>query len=871
MCPFIRWCVALAAAVLVHLPFVLRAADDPTAWPASTRESRPWAYNWWMGSAVDKENLARELRRYREAGLGGIHVIPIYGAKGAESRYLPFLGSNWMAMLRFAIEEGERLDLGVDMTTGTGWCFGGPWVSTNDAASVFDPVAFKAHAQVLLKPGIRVKRAAPGGEGYMVDPFSPRAMDRYLEPFTRVFDAPGAPKPRAMYHDSFEYRADWTPNLLAEFERRRGYRLQDERDALFATVVNDRAKRIRADYRETMAELTLETFARWTAWCRKRGILTRNEAHGSPGNWLDLYALADIPETEMFGRGTRSATASGFDGARFGEGDRDPLVSKFASSAAHLAGRPRVASESCTWMAEHFCETLEEAKCFMDRLFVSGVNHAFYHGCIYSPDDAAWPGWLFYASTQMNPRNSIWHDAPALNAYIARVQAVLQSGQPDNDVLLYWPLYDYWHHAGGLAANMTVHSRDWLHREAIGASARWLWDHGYGFDYVSDRLLLLTEPGADGTVTARGGAAYRVVVVPAVEHMPPDTVKHMVRLARNGATVIFDQRLPTDVPGFKNVETRRADLKAAFSGLKFESAPGGVQRAALYQGQVLVGPLQACMASSPAAREPIADTADVFMIRRRHETGRHYFFANQGTNTVDGWVALGTAAQSAVLMDPLSGRTGWAETRGEGGRMEVRMRLEPGASLIVRTFADRPAAGAAWTPAAPGAVATAVKGPWNVEFISGGPVLPKAYKAAAAASWTANGDPDAVRFAGTAVYRTTFDAPAAKPGAASLLDLGTVCQSARVRLNGRDLGTLLMKPYRVDIPAGVLKPAGNALEVEVTNLSANRLRDLDRRGVEWRVFTDINIVGIDYKPLDCTKWPTFDSGLLGPVRILEAR
>ena len=44
----------------------------------------------------------------------------------------------------------------------------------------------------------------------------------------------------------------------------------------------------------------------------------------------------------------------------------------------------------------------------------------------------------------MNPRNSIWRDVPALNDYIARCQSILQSGKPDNDVLLYWPIYDYW-------------------------------------------------------------------------------------------------------------------------------------------------------------------------------------------------------------------------------------------------------------------------------------------------------------------------------------------------------------------------------------------------------------------------------------------
>ena len=84
-----------------------------------------------------------------------------------------------------------------------------------------------------------------------------------------------------------------------------------------------------------------------------------------------------------------------------------------------------------------------------------------------------------------------------------------------------------------------------------------------------------------------------------------------------------------------------------------------------------------------------------------------------------------------------------------------------------------------------------------------------------------------------------------------------------MRLNGRNLGTLLMNPYRIALDN--LRPAGNRLEVEVTNLTANRIRDLDRRKVPWRIFHDINFVSIRYTPFDASRWPVFDSGLLGPV------
>jgi len=130
-------------------------------------------------------------------------------------------------------------------------------------------------------------------------------------------------------------------------------------------------------------------------------------------------------------------------------------------------------------------------------------------------------------------------------------------------------------------------------------------------------------------------------------------------------------------------------------------------------------------------------------------------------------------------------------------------------------------------------------------------------------SWTQSGDTNAQSFAGSALYSINFDAPAGTN--ACYLDLGRVCQSARVQVNGWDYGTLVLPPFRVAV--NNLKPAGNRLEVEITNLTANRIRDLDRRGVPWKVMGDINIVNLDYQPFNAANWPLTDSGLLGPVTL----
>ena len=76
---------------------------------------------------------------------------------------------------------------------------------------------------------------------------------------------------------------------------------------------------------------------------------------------------------------------------------------------------------------------------------------------------------------------------------------------------------------------------------------------------------------------------------------------------------------------------------------------------------------------------------------------------------------------------------------------------------------------------------------------------------------------------------------------------------------------LFASPFAIE--TGPLRPRGNTLEVEVTNVSANRIRDLDRRGVEWQIFRDINFVGIDYKPFNASQWPVRESGLIGPVTL----
>ena len=140
--------------------------------------AKPWAYWWWLGSAVDSNGISKNLQDFAAAGFGGMHIIPIYGVKGEEAKFIPHLSPKWIEMLDFTVSEANRLGLGIDMTLGTGWPFGGSFVTAEDAAK-----SFKIKTDESGKPSLiveptkqKVKRAAPGGEGLVLDHFSETAV-----------------------------------------------------------------------------------------------------------------------------------------------------------------------------------------------------------------------------------------------------------------------------------------------------------------------------------------------------------------------------------------------------------------------------------------------------------------------------------------------------------------------------------------------------------------------------------------------------------------------------------------------------------------------------------------------------------------------
>ena len=647
------------------------AGAQTVDWPRITVDAKPAARWWWMGNAVDKENLTRNLGAYAKAGMGTMEITPIYGVQGNDKNEIPFLSARWMEMWRHTQSEAARLGMQIDMNTGTGWPFGGPEVTIEDAAAKLLVEEYRLTGGERLKEKIevadvkqrpyarlsrlmafgkkeyidlsgkvkdgylqwtapegewrliaafcgktlqKVKRAAPGGEGYVMNHLSARAVENYLQRFETAFAASASPYPHHFFNDSYEvYKADWTEDLFEQFAARRGYKLEEHLPEFLSDERTNATARIVSDYRETVAELLLENFTRqWTEWAHAHGALTRNQAHGSPGNLIDLYATVDVPECESFGisdfgiRGLRTDSLTR-------PNDSDLSMLKYASSAAHIAGKPFTSSETFTWLTEHFRTSLSQCKPDLDLMFVSGVNHTYFHGTTYSPAEAAWPGWKFYASVDMSPTNSLWRDAPAFFQYIARCQSFLQMGKPDNDFLVYLPVYDMWQEQEGRLLMFDIHKMAKRAPRFIDAVHR-IDAAGYDVDYISDNFIR-TATCAEGRIVTAGGAAYRALVIPGVRLMPDDVLAKLFRLADQGATIVFLEQYPADVPGYANLEARRAAFRKLMA-----------QKGKPRKGRILFGNDYArTLAETGAKPEAMKTVHGLSCIRRSNAGGYHYF------------------------------------------------------------------------------------------------------------------------------------------------------------------------------------------------------------------------------------------------------
>lgn len=100
---------------------------------------RPYVRWWWNGDKVEAEELKRELRLLKDAGIGGVEINPVAFPSycdSAEKESLIWLSPEWIDMLQVTFDEAKRLGMTCDLIVGSGWPFGAEFLEGDERAQI---------------------------------------------------------------------------------------------------------------------------------------------------------------------------------------------------------------------------------------------------------------------------------------------------------------------------------------------------------------------------------------------------------------------------------------------------------------------------------------------------------------------------------------------------------------------------------------------------------------------------------------------------------------------------------------------------------------------------------------------------------------
>src|SRR5271163_2189270 len=636
-------------------------------------ESRPMMRWWWFGVAVEKPEIRRELEQMKADGIGGAELAFVYPQVVDDpAKHLvneSFLSPAMLENVSYAASEARRLGLRLDVTLGSGWPYGGSATTLQEAAECLrvaelavapgatslpaftlaegewvlsislvngEPKHWKAAPAQLLAPGQmkgfpqsdaprtalvfiashtrqQVKRAAAGAEGWVLDPFSHQALATHLnavgEPLVKAF---GAAPPYAVFSDSLEaYGADWTPDLVTQFSKRRGYDLLPHLPELVAGGTAE-AERVRHDWGKTLTELVNETYqAQINAWAITHHTKFRSQSYGEPAVSLSSQRLVALPE---------------------GEGPHWRAFStlRWATSANHLFGNDVISAEAFTWLhSPVFRATPLDMKAEVDLHFLMGVNQIICHGWPYSPPQVGEPGWSLYAAAVFNDHNP-WHPVmPDVARYIQRVSNLLRQGEPANQVVLLLPTDDAW--AAFSPGKVTV-AGEMTHLISPALMSAIL-SAGYNLDFVdADAIDLL-------------GIHSPILVIPPTDRIPIATFKKIQQYVAAGGKVISVGHTPSlDAEGQTTAEVTSIS-RQLFDALKSTFVPdesgleAALRKAATPDLQLAGG-------------QPSSNKDEIGFIRRTLPNADIYFVANTSNHPITTTATFATKYKFGEQWDP---------------------------------------------------------------------------------------------------------------------------------------------------------------------------------------------------------------------------
>ena len=698
--------------------------------------------------------------------------------------------------------------------------------------------------------GAKNNPAPPEATGLEVDKLNPAHIEKYLRGYLDpIADAMGPLLGKSFQHllvDSWEAGLqNWTEKMLEEFATRRGYDPKPYLPALTGRVVESAevSERFLWDFRRTIADMLADYhYAGLARILHERGLKLYGEAAGAGSpmfqDALQNKGRVDIPMGEFWtllpGLGHRATHV---------------MDVHEAASAAHIYGKPLVATESFTSFVPGWNDTPSSLKGLGDHFMSMGVNRFVIHTSVHQPFADRRPGFTLGPFGQHYSRNNTWAEqSRAWISYLTRSSHILQQGLFVGDIAYYY----------GEGAPATTYRGP----QTIPAPAP---PEGYAYDYMNTEVLLTRLSVKDGRLVLPDGMSYRVLVLPdGLDRLTPPVLRKLRDLVFAGATVVGPrpQRSPSLVgyPGSDDeIRVLANEVWGACDGRTVTEHAYG--RGKVYWGQSLAEVLAALEAPPDLEyTRPTFDTT-VDWIHRRTGEADLYFVTNQQDRAEDLEVRFRVDGRAPELWHPETGEIEPAGYLIDDGRTTVPLGLEPHESVFV-VFRQDAAAPSREVSRPVRTRITTLEGSWDVRFPED-QGAPSKIRLDRLVSWTTHADPGVRHFSGTATYAKDIEAPRdwCRPGAQLVLELGEVKEIAEVSVNGEPLGIAWHRPFRADV-TGALKPGPNHIEIKVTNLWVNRLVGDEQESAEKRYAFST------FKPYTKDS-PLLDSGLLGPVSVVS--
>jgi alpha-L-rhamnosidase len=878
---------------------------------------------WWFGPAVTKSELKLELEQMKAEGIGGVEIATLYPLAlddpKTNFKNLKYLSDEHLDALRFAVAEAAKLGLRVDVTLGTGWPLGGPHISVDHAAgelrvetvplptgtgsvalpdvsagekliatflvplenglaslpearqipTVIDgrleispPLSAPTNAMFFIssRTGMMVKRAATGGEGFVLDHYDRAAAEAHLQAVgDRLLEAFGEKRPYAIFSDSLEDDgSDWTGDLIEEFRARRGYDLTSYLPALVGDI-GPMTGDVRHDWGKTLTELANERFlAPLHDWARQHHTLLRSQTYGTPPVTLSSNRYADLPEGE--------AKASLLMWREFSD-------TRWAASAGHLFGNPVISSETWTWLhSPAFRATPLDLKAEADAHFLQGINQLVGHGWPYSPPEAGEPGWRMYAASALNAHNPWSFVMPELDLYLQRVSFALRQGKPANDVALLLPNDDIWSTfsvrkesdksvvtpAGFNTAGANLSMDDPLNGSLLSKLIPQVLDAGFNFDFI------------DADAIATVGIPYKVLILPAIDRLPLETYRKIEEYARHGGILVAAHSLPSIAPGLLQEKLEGPQIREISEHLFRADHPPGH----FIPDETQVGSALATYLAPDVVFLP--KTPRIGFIHRKLASGDLYFIVNTTNRSQHVETTFRHSAKYAQVWDAFTGRV-----TATALSSSLHLDLQPYESrLVLLTDATLHGEKPAQTEPSSETKTIELKKDWEVSIGDSNEIIPMAELH----SWSE--EPASKYYSGRAIYQRTFNLPAKELGTGidGVLDFGPgkiieepnplpdhsmkaylegpVCEAAQVYVNGVSAGFVWHPPYSLDITT-LLKPGVNALKIVVGNTAINSLAG--RALPTYRLLNQR--YGERFTPQDMGYLESLPSGILGDLQL----